>query len=307
MTPRGYIFAAGHWDYALECRGVLFAPVYFPVGVYGRTDYTYTPSIVLNIGLLPFSLFACPLYNHYYFGDYYDDAYLNIGIFPWFGTHRSHAWYDPDYEHARWNHHRSEPRWEEHGREEYNRRRADTNLRPARTYREQESRVAMLPEAQRHTAQVTQPLTTVVARQESSMKFERISTEKRQEIKKQATAVHTFGNERTHWEQQKSANSTREREAIVAPPVAEHRESVQQPRERNVTVAPSVEQREANVSPPRESRMRQSERVQIPVPPIVGESGRSAGIYQKEPPAQPNNEGRNNDTHDYHRGKGSYR
>ncbi len=33
-TPRGYIFIRGHWDYALDRRGVLFAPVYFPRVVY---------------------------------------------------------------------------------------------------------------------------------------------------------------------------------------------------------------------------------------------------------------------------------
>ena len=35
-TPRGYVFVAGHWDYSLERRGVLFAPVYFPRSVYAR-------------------------------------------------------------------------------------------------------------------------------------------------------------------------------------------------------------------------------------------------------------------------------
>jgi hypothetical protein len=351
MTPRGYVFAAGHWDYALERRGVLFAPVYFSPRIYTRMAFSYSPSIVIDIGLLSLNLFAYPRYSHYYFGDYYDDAYVTIGIFPWFGTHRSHTWYDPVYEHARWSHHRAEPRWEEHGREEYTRRRADTNLRPARTYREQESRVAKLPEAQRRTLQVTQPLATVAARRETPMKFERITPEKRQEIKKEAIAVQTFGNERNRWESaatsqrktpsavtghkeavvppstehretvhptkertsavapiiepRETAQPSKERKAVVAPPVAEHRQTVQPPQERKVTVTPPAEQREAVIAPSRESRAKQSERVQIPAPPIVGQSGRSGIIFQKGPPSQPKDEGKDKEGRDFQRGRGS--
>ena len=35
-TPRGYVFVDGYNDYAVARRGVLFAPVYFDAGVYGR-------------------------------------------------------------------------------------------------------------------------------------------------------------------------------------------------------------------------------------------------------------------------------
>ena len=83
-TPRGYVFAEGHWDYSLDRRGVLFAPVYFPRSVYERAGFSYSPSIVIDIGMLQVSLFAYPRYSHYYFGDYYDDAYLRIGIYPRF-------------------------------------------------------------------------------------------------------------------------------------------------------------------------------------------------------------------------------
>jgi hypothetical protein len=150
VTPRGYIFAEGHWDYSLERRGVLFAPVYFPASVYGRSDFTYSPSIVIDMGLLRVNLFAYPRYSHYYFGDYYDDAYLRIGIYPWFDSQRLHTWYDPIYEHDRWRNRRSEPRWEERERGKYNRRRADKDLRPARTYREQKSRLVKLREPLPH-------------------------------------------------------------------------------------------------------------------------------------------------------------
>ena len=38
-TPRGYIFVGGFWDYPIEQRGILFAPVYFDSGVYARRGY----------------------------------------------------------------------------------------------------------------------------------------------------------------------------------------------------------------------------------------------------------------------------
>ena len=332
MTPRGYVFAAGHWDYALERRGVLFAPVYFSPRVYGRMAFSYSPSIVLDVGLLRLNLFAYPRYSHYYFGDYYDDTYVTIGIFPWFGTHRSHTWYDPVYEHDRWSHRRTEPRWEEHGREEYHRRQTDKNLRPPRTYREQESRVAKMPEAQRRAFQVAQPLTTVAARRETPMKFERITPEKRQEIKKEATAVQTFGKERIRWEsttasQRKtpSTNSERkehvaptteprervqaekERKTVIVPPVAVQRETVQPARERKSLVTPPVVQRQATIETPRESRAQQPERVQIPKSPIVGESGRSGIILQRGPPSQPKAEVKDKEGRDLKRGWGNSR
>jgi len=129
-------------------------------------------------------------------GDYYDDAYLRIGIYPWFDSQRLHTWYDPLYEHDRWRNQRSEPRWEKRERDEYNRRRADKDLRPAWTYREQESRLAKLPEPQRRAYQFVQPMTVAVTRRETPLKFERINTDARQKISRQATAVRTFRDER---------------------------------------------------------------------------------------------------------------
>ena len=317
VTPRGHVFAEGHWDYPLERRGVLFAPVCFPASTYGRADITYSPSVVIDVGLLRASLFAYPRYSHYYFGDYYDDSYVSIGIFPWFDSRRLHTWYDPVYEHDRWQNQRSEPRWEERERSDYNRRRADKDLRPARTYREQESRLAKLPEPQRRALQVAQPIAAAAASRDSALKFERINTDARQKISKQAAAVRTFRDDRNRWEAPsavtKPGQTPKEHKAAVTPP-AERQENVQPPKERQSTVTPQAERRPTAVQPPRErggavaapaaqrepapvpsleARAPQSERVQIPVSPIVGRSG-TPGIFQKGPPARPSDEGKDN-------------
>ena len=264
-TPRGYIFAAGHWDYAFEQRGVLFAPLYFPSPLYRRPGFIFSHSVVLDVGLLRLSLFAYPRYNHYFFGDYYDDAYLRIGIYPWFDSRRHHSWYDPVYEHERWRHKRNEPRWEEHRRNDYARRRSDIALRPARTFREQESRLSKLPEPQRRAHQVAQPMAVAVARRETPFTFERINKDEQQKISRQATSVRTFRDDRSRWESAASKQQTdpplRERVTTATPP-AERREPAQKPRERVTTVTPPIQRREP-VQKPRE-------RVTAVTPPARG-------------------------------------
>ncbi len=208
VTPRGYIFAEGHWDYSLERRGVLFAPVYFPSSVYLRAGFTFSPGIVIDMGLLQVSLFAYPRYRHYYFGDYYDHAYLSVGIFPWFESHRRHSWYDPVYEHARW-HHRSDLRWEEHERDQYSRLRDDKTLRPAHTFHEQESRGVRLSEPQRRAVQLVRPIGEPSASgRKTSQKFEKIDNDTRQKISKQAVDVHKFSDDRNHWESPRTGAKT---------------------------------------------------------------------------------------------------
>ena len=253
VTPRGYIFAEGHWDYSLDHRGVLFAPVYFPASVYLQTGFTFSPGIVVDLGLLQVNLFSYPRYCHYYFGDYYDGAYLSIGIYPWFESRRHHIWYDPIYEHERW-HHRSDSRWEEHERDEYRRRCDDKNLRPAHTFREQESRMAKLPESQRHATQVVQSLDAAVSGRKTPMKFEKIDTNTRQKISKQASAVHTYSDKRNHWEAPSAGSGTaqpsKQQQPKVIPsveprrtvqPVEEHKKTVMPPTEHGQTIQPATE------------------------------------------------------------------
>jgi hypothetical protein len=199
-TPRGYVLAPGHWDYTLERRGVLFAPVYFPRHVYARPGASYALSIVVDLGGLQLGLFSRPQYNHYYFGDYYDNSYARIGIFPWYEFERRHTWYDPIYVQARWRHHRNEPRWEQHNRQEYDRRRSDASLRPPRTYRELESRLSRMPEPQRRNFEIAAPLERVAARRTTGIEFERSKPEARQQIPKHSREVRKFVEERSQRE-----------------------------------------------------------------------------------------------------------
>ncbi|MEI8243635.1 MAG: hypothetical protein WCI17_10240 [bacterium] len=199
-TPRGHVFVEGYWDFPLESRGVLFAPVCFAGRAGGGVAFAFSPSITVNLGAVSASLFACPRYTHYYFGDYYDDAWVSIGIYPWFDCVRIGTWYDPLFVHARWDHGRRDPRWEERERHEYRQRHDDRDRRPPRTYREQEERAARLPEPQRRERQVAQPLRTAITAPATSMKFERVDRDARQKVVKESADAHTFRDARGRWE-----------------------------------------------------------------------------------------------------------
>jgi len=205
-TPRGYVFVAGHWDYSLSRRGVLFAPVYFPRHYYAQPGFSYSLSVVVDIGNLEFGLFTYPRYSHYYFGDYYDDSYISIGIYPRFEVVRRHTWYDPIYVHYRWRH-RHDSRWDEHERHEYDRRRGDRELRPPRTYRELERRVGRLPESRRREIQVARPINVIIADKSTSFKFEYVKIEDRRKISSKSEEVHRFRKDRSKWESERGPKS----------------------------------------------------------------------------------------------------
>jgi len=141
-TPGGCLFVEGYWDLPLIERGMLFAPVYYAQPVYLRPAYVYTPAITIATPGLVANLFVQPRYNHYCFGDYYDQRFLAAGIFPWFSVTvasgpRPPAFYDPLYTYYASINVRRDPGWAAHGREAYVQRRDNIAMRPPRTYIEQ--------------------------------------------------------------------------------------------------------------------------------------------------------------------------
>lgn len=228
-TPRGYVFVDGHWDYSLERRGVLFAPVYFPQPIYSQVGYSYSPTICIDIGLLNDCMFVYPRYCHYYFGDYYDDRYVRVGIIPRLYTEHDHSYYDPIYTHERWRFSREDKNWEEHQRQEYDRRRGNRDLRPAQTYRDMETRVARLPEAQRSKAEVAKPLATIASRNTGPIRYESLKTDDRQKITRQAADSNKFRDERGKWEANARANPAAARLPVATTPPAGQRQTTPAP------------------------------------------------------------------------------
>ncbi len=291
FSPRGYVFISGHWDYALDQRGVLFAPVYFPPAVYARVGFSFSPGIVIDIGLLIGNLFVYPHYSHYYFGDDYDDHYSRAGIYPQFESERVRTWYDPVYQYERWNHRKDDPRWDEHRREDYDRRRADKDLRPPRTYREMETRVARLPEPQRRGVELAGPLRTVVARESNPLKLERITNVTREKIAVKGADVRKYRDERVKWETPAAARP-------ASPPAAERSARAVAPGGPKGPPEPSREARASTGSPehappaaaPRQAAPTRPERVKIPTSPVADKPVSQWGKSRKAPPPTPSGE-----------------
>ncbi|MCA9146912.1 MAG: YXWGXW repeat-containing protein [Planctomycetales bacterium] len=85
LAADGYLYSDGYWDYRLDERGRVFAPVRLNSNTRAAVRVSYTPTIVLdNNTQLMLHLFAAPAQGRYYFGDYYADQYAAAGIRPWF-------------------------------------------------------------------------------------------------------------------------------------------------------------------------------------------------------------------------------
>lgn len=96
-TPRGYVYQAGYWDYAINERGVLFTPVYYQQPLYTQPNYTYRPRFVVDTGApLLVNLFLNAATRRYYYGDYYGNAYSN-SYNPWVSYYGTGQYYDPLY------------------------------------------------------------------------------------------------------------------------------------------------------------------------------------------------------------------
>ena len=274
-TPYGYVFVPGYWDYVLTTRGILYAPVYFPRHFYRPFGYTYSLGVVVDIGNLEFSLFSSPRYLHYYFGDYYSDFYISLGIYPWFEFETRRSWYDPIYEHDRCYYRRKIPNWDQHIRHEYELRRADTSLRPPKTYRELESRSAQIPERQRNNIKMVEPIGTYTESKTAPFKFSKMSNKERQKIIGQANKVNNFRHERKKLESQQPAST-------VVQPSKETRPAglTQTGRSRKQVTSPR------QVSENRNS----SEKVNYSKSPVTGKSSR--GLFRKNTPSQSERETR---------------
>jgi hypothetical protein len=222
-TPRGYIFAPGHWDYDLDRRGVLFTPAYFPPTVRIQAGFVFSPGICVDLGMLRLNLFAYPRYHHYCFGDYYDDSYLRIGIYPWYRCRTVHTWYDPIYFHDRWRHRRTQPDWDRRQEREFEFRREHREYRPAHTYAELRVQTERLPADRRPERPLAQPLRTFASSRSTPVKFERINSAERQRFASRATEVSSFRQQRDRWESPTSpAGATENRRA---PETSTRRES----------------------------------------------------------------------------------
>ena len=84
-TPGGYVFIDGYWDYPLDTRGVLFAPVALPPAIYNGGGFVYTPNYAVSQQSMVSALFVRRGFGSYFFGDYFEARYAQAGFNPWIG------------------------------------------------------------------------------------------------------------------------------------------------------------------------------------------------------------------------------
>jgi hypothetical protein len=103
-TPSGRcVFVAGYWEWPLERRGLLFAPV----RIHRRSRWIYAPDDVVRVDFLLGALFVGPARRHYHFGDYAArKGFVEIAKY-----RPTPASYDPLYDHYR-QVFRGDPAWE---------------------------------------------------------------------------------------------------------------------------------------------------------------------------------------------------
>ncbi len=127
-TPSGYLFVEGHWDYAMQNRGVFFAPVVFRPGIVWGAGYVYTPAIAMDFGACQGCMFCGPC--GYCFGNYYGPAFVGVGIYPWFEWHHRYG-YDPCFAYCSWHY---GPTWRERIVVDYRFRIGHPEARPPVTF-----------------------------------------------------------------------------------------------------------------------------------------------------------------------------
>lgn len=205
-TPSGYLFIPGHWDYMLERRGVLFAPVYFSGPFYARRHFVFAPTVVIDSSLLTVNFFVRPHYYHYYFGDYYGDSFVSLGFSPWFSVGARFG-ADPIFAYYSW-HHRDDRRWNEGLRDHYAYMNSHPDARPPRTFVQQttiiNNNITINNNSNNKTLAIGAPLNQYVKNVNNSggnnVKFVSVSNQQRQEISQQTIKEHDFARERARSE-----------------------------------------------------------------------------------------------------------
>lgn len=240
-TPRGTIFVEGFWDYPIERRGILFAPVYFQSHVYSRRGYYYSPLIVINLSLFNDHLFLRPRYQHYYFGDYYAASYSQGGYYASYSFQSSRYGYDPFYSRERWVH-RQDREWAHRVDASYQYRRANVAARPPQTWAAQIRINSTTAASQQNRLMVAAPIEQLARSKDSAIRFQPVANEERQQLVQRRQDVQSLRDQRRTVEATVENPAPRKPGAVIEP--------VKVPQSRSPIVARPASQLGRNQAPP---------------------------------------------------------
>lgn len=194
-TSRGYVFVDGYFDYNVDRRGVLYAPVYFRSNVYAQQNFRYSPATVINPNVFANHLFLRPNYGHYYFGDYYGANYSTQGYSPWFSFNSRHAGYDPFYAQQRWQH-RADQQWNQRIEAQYIRRRDNELIRPPHDMKSQRERFSQGKNNADDGFRVGTTMEELVQAKTLPHQFQKLPAETRQQLSKRNQEIRTLNEQR---------------------------------------------------------------------------------------------------------------
>jgi hypothetical protein len=133
LTAGGYVYAPGYWDYRLDQRGTLFAPVRVNLAANAGGSLRLAPAAIIPATALQYHLFAQANSGTYLFGNYYGDEYAAAGVRPWYASQVVKGVPDPLFGYYSWYYGRGGAnyldimtRWNAHFT-------SNVNLRPAQT------------------------------------------------------------------------------------------------------------------------------------------------------------------------------
>lgn len=135
-TPSGYLYLNGYYDYPLENRGLLFAPVCFNRPLWNTPGWCFRPRWSICAPALFSCLWARPNYGCYWFGNYFNARYDRLGFRPWYDNRWGRHGYDPLYSYYR-QRNRQDGRWDNDLRNLYADRRAGNAPLPPRNLLQQ--------------------------------------------------------------------------------------------------------------------------------------------------------------------------
>ena len=249
-TPRGYVYVGGFWDYSVERRGMLFAPVYFEPGVYAHAGYNYSPYIALDLGLLVANLFLRPSYHHYYFGDYYAPSYDQGGYYAAAAYQSNRNGYDPLYAQQRWQN-RQNPGWNQSSLASYQNLRNNASARPPRTWAATSALAAGAAAAQPNRMMLAAPIDQLAKRNGGTLKLQAVGKADRQMLAQRGQQVQQSRDQRRTLETQGAVAADQQAGGALKPT------SVKLPR--SPIVAKSASQLPKGQAPPKVLRAPQAD------------------------------------------------
>jgi hypothetical protein len=216
-ASRGYVFVDGYWDYSVERRGVLFAPVEFAADAYARPGFSYSPTTVIDLSVFTDHLFLRPHYSHYYFGDYYAPSYRDAGYYASFLAHSDRVSYDPIYAQQRWEH-RQDPEWEHHVAADFQNRRDHEDARPPRTLAAQIALASKAGQPHEQTRTLATSLAQLAQNVRSPMRFQPVAKDERQQLAQRGPQLQKFREQRQQADTRAAGTATAKPSKESEPP-----------------------------------------------------------------------------------------